>query len=546
MMRYFSAFSILFLLASLAQAQSSVRGKVTDPMGEPLPDVVVRVLEQEKGAQTNENGIYSFSRLNPGNCQLVFSYIGFKTQTQSVTLENDHPLILDIVLQEDIAETEEIVIEAQKMGEIDKKKVEIVNKITPQEIKLLPSLGTPDLAQYLQVIPGVVFTGDQGGQLFVRGGTPVQNLVLMDGAIVYNAFHTLGLFSVFDTDYIRKVDVYTGGFGAQYGGRLSSVMDIKTRNGNFNTVGAKLHVNPITSGVLIEGPIFKKAGEQLASVSYLLSARKCYLDQTSKSLYSYVNDTTGLPFSFVDLYGKITLGNGSNQLSLFGFHQQDQVSYAYPSSYKWRSTGGGAYFNFLPPNSSLILSGNFALSNYLNEQQSRDEIYPRKSQINGFNSRINFAYILNSINELAYGIQMLGFRTDLSFTNGLDGRTMQTVNNTEFAAYVLYKKVIRSRSLSPDGQATYKDRAVLEPSMRAHYYNEHGRVMFEPRLRAKFNFRKFSLQFATGVYSQNLIAATSDRDVVVLFQGFMTAPEDVANRKFSYALEKAYHVLGDI
>ena len=100
-------------------------------------------------------------------------------------------------------------------------------------MRQIPTVGgQADLAQYLQVLPGVIFTGDQGGQLYIRGGSPIQNKVLLDGMIVYNPFHSIGLFSVFDTDLMRNADVYTGGFNADFGGRISSVMDITTRDGN--------------------------------------------------------------------------------------------------------------------------------------------------------------------------------------------------------------------------------------------------------------------------------------------------------------------------
>jgi len=105
-------------------------------------------------------------------------------------------------------------------------------KIDPVVINKLPSVGEPDVAQYLQVIPGVVFTGDQGGQLYIRGGLPVQNKVLMDGICIQNPFHSIGLFSVFDSETMKHADVYSAGFGAEYGGRTSSVMDVRIRDGN--------------------------------------------------------------------------------------------------------------------------------------------------------------------------------------------------------------------------------------------------------------------------------------------------------------------------
>src|SRR5690606_13999774 len=133
-----------------------------------------------------------------------------------------------------------------------------VVKISPKEIKQLPTIGgEADLAQYLQVLPGVVFTGDQGGQLYIRGGSPVQNKVLMDGMIVYNPFHSIGLFSVFETDIIRNADVYTGGFTAEYGGRISSIMDTTTRDGNSKYFGGKVGFSPSGAKLLLEGPLKK-------------------------------------------------------------------------------------------------------------------------------------------------------------------------------------------------------------------------------------------------------------------------------------------------
>ena len=133
-----------------------------------------------------------------------------------------------------------------------------VIKLTTKSINRLPSIGgEPDIAQFLQVLPGVIFTGDQGGQLYIRGGAPIHNKVLLDGMTIYSPFHSIGFFSVFDTDIIKKADVYTGGFGAQYGGRISSIMDIKTRDGNKKRVTGKLSANSFSGKILVEGPILK-------------------------------------------------------------------------------------------------------------------------------------------------------------------------------------------------------------------------------------------------------------------------------------------------
>ncbi len=533
--------------ALLAQETGTLRGLVRDPEGEPLVDARVSIPALGRGAFTNTEGVFSIPRVPAGTHVLLISYIGYDTLRQSVTLAPGQTLTLSLRLRESARQMETIEVIGKRMGEIDRKTVDVaVQPITTAEIKLLPSLGTPDLAQYLQVLPGVVFTGDQGGQLFVRGGTPIQNLTLLDGAIIYNPFHTIGLFSVFDTDILRTVDVYSAGFGGEYGGRVSSVMDIRTRNGNFQRYEGKVFGNTLASGLLLEGPIWKRKDREQGIGSFLVSARECYLDQMSRpgQLYGGIPDSAGLPFRFRDLYGKLTLGSGANQISFFGFHQRDEVSYGFPSDYSWRSTGYGTNFIFLPPESQLIISGNLAVTNYRNKQTAADEAFPRSSLVGGFNSRINFAYIFNSINQLDYGVQLLGFRTDLEFTNGLGIITQQENFNTEMAGYAKYKYLIQTGGQT-EGSKPF-DRAVIEPSVRLHYYNDQGHIALEPRLRGKLNFKGFSLQGALGWYTQNLISSNSDRDVVQLFQGFLTAPDDLPNPVLGHNLQAAWHALGGI
>ena len=537
---------ILFLFSigvSYIYAQNaSLKGTVKDSNGEPITGATVYLPELKQGTYTNDQGIYSFSKLPEGLISIRFTYLGYDTVNQTVELKNNKTIVLNVNLRESAMELETIEIVDEKLNQMEPNKVTTgLIKISTKEINMVPTLGTPDLAQYLQVVPGVVFTGDQGGQLYIRGGTPIQNLTYLDGAIIYQPFHSIGLFSVFDTDILRNVNVYSAGFSAEYGGRVSSVIDIETRNGNFNKISAKFHTNPFTSGALLEGPLFKSNGQPVAS--FLLSSRVLHIDKTSKSLYHYINDTVGLPFNFWDTYGKVTFGAGANSLNLFGFYQTDNVNYGFPSNYRWKTFGGGTQFRFLPSNSLMNLSGNLAFSNYRNTLQAVTENFDRYSQIAGFNGSFNFGYIFNSVDEFNYGIQLLGFRTDFVFTNSLGLITSQQNNNTEAAGYLKYKKVFRKKMELPNGEVTYISRWVLEPSFRLHYYNDHSYISAEPRFKAKLNLHQFSINIATGLYSQNLVAATSDKDIVVLFQGFLSAPEAAANQQFKHNLQTGYHYL---
>ncbi|MDW8158672.1 MAG: TonB-dependent receptor [Bacteroidia bacterium] len=492
--------ALFWLLPFITKAQSSIQGTVKDESGEPVVDARVELLPTPLGTLTNVDGIFSFSKIQAGNYTLRITFLGMDTLNYPISVPPNKNLTLNLVLREKITQLETIEVVGQKLGEIDKIRITPgVTKVSMRDINLIPTLGAPDLAQYLQVLPGVVFTGDQGGQLFIRGGTPIQNMVLMDGAIIYNPFHSIGLFSVFDTDYIRTVDVYSAGFSAEFGGRISSVLDLKTRNGNFKEQSGKIHLNTLTTGALLEGPI-AKGSRNIALASYLVSARHCFLEQSSRTLYSYMPDTMGLPFNFTDLYGKVTLGSGYNQISLFGFFQRDAVNYSFPTQYNWYSYGGGTNFMFIPPSTSVIISGNISYTDFINKQRIIDERFPRESKIGGFSSRFNFSFIYNSINDLNLGFQILGFQTEYKFTNSLGLSASQPVNyNTEAAGYVKLKHVLRTRRLDTRGQVIYFNRWVLEPSIRLHYYNEQGRVSFEPRFRAKLNFHRISFQLASGL-----------------------------------------------
>lgn len=529
------------LLPLAGWGQGTLRGTVLDEDGLPVPGAVVELPLLQMGAQTNGDGLWAINKVPVGKQWVRVVYFGYDTLKQEVTVEQGRVHTLTLYLQTYQQQT--IVIE-DVHGEINRNRPDAgVTKISAKDIMSLPSLGSPDLSQYLQVLPGVVFTGDQGGQLYIRGGTPVQNMTLMDGVIVYNPFHSIGLFSVFDPEYIREVDVHSAGFPAQYGGRVSSIMNIQTRPGSFRSFKGKVHTNTLTSSVLLEGPLMPKKGQALSNGSWLFSGRTLYMDQTAPKLYSYANEPLGLPFNFLDLYGKVSLGNGVNRVNAFGFRQQDNVNFAYPSSYSWRSTGGGLNFTLLPDNTNLVFTGGLGISNYRTEQNDAVDNFPRYSEVGGFNSRLNFAYLLNSVDEFSFGIQMLGFRTEFEYANSLGLTTQNQDNNTEFAGYFNYRKVFRQRTTLPSGEVSTFSRFVLEPGIRFHYYNDHAYLSSEPRLAAKLNFRGFSIQGLWGMYTQNLLATISDRDVVVLFQGYLAAPENIPDRRRSHSLQLGTHYM---
>ncbi|HSN50310.1 MAG TPA: TonB-dependent receptor, partial [Bacteroidales bacterium] len=302
-----SLFFITFLQSSVFAQFGTVRGFVYESeTGEPVIFTNVYFYHSSIGAATDVNGYFAITRIQPGTYTLMVTYLGFDTLKMEVSIKANEIVTKKLYLTKATYNLEEVNVSAQRQDKKTETQTSII-KITPKEISSIPSIGgQPDLAQYLQVLPGVVFSGDQGGQLYIRGGPPVQNKVLLDGMTIYNPFHSIGLFSVFDVDILKNVEVYTGGFGAEYGGRVSSVMDVTTRDGNKNRLSGKVDFSTFGGKILLEGPIFKAKSIDGTSTSFIFSAKNSYLAQSSKIFYKSI-DKNGLPYNYLDIYGKMSI-----------------------------------------------------------------------------------------------------------------------------------------------------------------------------------------------------------------------------------------------
>jgi hypothetical protein len=531
-------FFVLFLFTAVARAQvtGDIRGFIYEKeSSEPAIYTSVFLKGTPYGTQTSLEGYFSLTKIPPGNYTLMVTSIGFDTLSIPVTVKGHDIQTKKLYLEKSVIEFREVNVSAER--EVARTETGVsVNKITPKEISELPSVGgEPDLAQYLQVIPGVVSSGDQGGQLYIRGGTPVQNRVLLDGMTIYNPFHSIGLYSVFDNDIIRGAEVYTGGFGAEYGGRISSIIDVTTRDGNKNRFGGKVSAGTFTAKVNLEGPLKKQTEETGGSSSFLFSGRTSYLDQSSKLFYSYV-DKDGMPYSFTDLYGKLSFnGAKGSKISFFGFRFADRADYQHVAEYKWNSAGGGTKFVLVPAGSSVLTEGHVAYSNYDITLTEGDGL-PRQSSIGGYNFGLDFSYFILK-NVFKYGIEINGLSTDLLYYNTAGLSYNEAKTSTDLYGYLDYKWVTKQ--------------LVVEAGVRINYYSGFDELSPEPRLSVKYNATdKVRLKAASGIYTQNLLSATSDRDVVNLFYGFLTGSSNVPStfrgEPVTSYIQKAYHLIGGV
>lgn len=533
---------MFFSFSSYAQT-GTIKGFVYDEeTGQPMIFTSVYLMGTTYGTSTDDNGYYTISKVPYGKYKLLATSIGFDSAVVEIVLSRENQLISkQLYIKESAIQLEGVEISAEGQEKRTEVKMSVV-KLTPKQIKKIPSIGgEPDLAQYLQVLPGVVFTGDQGGQLYIRGGSPIQNLVLLDGMTIYNPFHSIGMFSVFDTDVLKTADVYTGGFGAEYGGRISSVMDIKTRDGNRQRTAGNLSATTFGAGALIEGPLGNTDQLGGSKTSFLLSAKHSYLDNSSDLFYEGIG-REGLPYSYTDIFGKFSLnGSNGNKVNLFGFNYRDKVDFKKIAGFEWVANGFGTNFVLVPGQTSTLIEGNIAYSDYdiqVNEPEGSTAVSQRRSSINGFNFDLGFTKF-NGDNETKYGFAINGYKTDFSYFNASDVQFSQVENTTEIAAYVAFTFNI--------------GKLVLEPGFRLQYYASLSTASPEPRLAFKYNVTDdFRIKAAGGYYSQNLVSATSDRDVVNLFYGFLSSPTSVPDefterngdvRQIDVAIQKAEHAI---
>jgi hypothetical protein len=529
--------TLLFSANRLTAQSATLRGHVyNEATGEAIPFSTIFLDGTELRAVSDLDGFFIFSNVPPGSYTVEATFIGYDTLTAAVTLVNDQVKYLKLFMAETAIQLQTINVSAsleQRRNEVNFSKI----TVTPKQIKALPSAGgEADIAQYIQVLPGVISTGDQGGQIYIRGGSPVQNKVLLDGMTIYNPFHSIGFFSVFETEAIKSAEVLTGGFGAEYGGRISAIVDLKTRDGDKTHLGGLVSASPFQVKGLLEGPIIPFEADKGGSASFLLTGKHSYLDKTSPKLYDYATeDSLGLPYRYTDIYGKASfLSKGGSKVDFFGFSFADGVNLQDIANLDWNSGGGGMSFKLIPTSSNLIISGTVAYSKYDITLQEADEA-PRRNAIGGFNALLDFTYYGKN-SQVNYGFDLNGFSTDFAFENFVGINFEQNENTTEIGGYLTWRQKAGA--------------IIIEPGIRTQFYASLGNFSLEPRLALKSNFSdRFRLKFAFGRYSQNLISTVNERDVVNLFVGFLSGPEERIFKPGTESatndkLQKSLHMLG--
>ena len=404
-MKQFSIFLLLWVLTMPAIAE--IAGVVTlsgylknKANGEALIGATVYIPELKTGVITNPYGFYSIS-VAPGNYSVSFSFIGYQTQSPSINLTTSQQF--NLMLEEETKQIDEVVVTGEKKNRNVENLQMSMEKVQVKMIKKLPSfMGEIDIIKSITLLPGIQNGGEGSSGLYVRGGGPDENLMILDEAPVYNASHLLGFFSVFNSDAINDVQVYKGGIPAEYGGKASSVIDIRMKDGNSQKLGMSGGIGNISSRLTVEAPIIKDKW------SFIVSGRRTYADYLGKLMGIEQLKENQLYFYDLNLKTNAQI-NAKNRIYLSAYTGNDYFKVGESIYMKWGNLTSTARWNHLFTdklfsNTSLI----FSRYNYnLGVPGSGADQFDWTSQISDYNFKQDFSWYLNSKNKLTLGLNLI-------------------------------------------------------------------------------------------------------------------------------------------
>lgn len=394
--------ALCFSSWAMAQQKYQVSGTVKDQKnGELLIGVSVKVAEDPSiNVIANEYGFYSLS-LPEGSYKVIISYPGYKDFEQQITVNQNIKLDLPLSQQEQAAKTiDEVVITGIKKDKNLTSAQMGTETLSIKNIEKLPVLfGEKDVMKTIQLLPGIKSNGEGSSGFSVRGGATDQNLILLDEAPVYNASHLLGFFSTFNSDALKDASIIKGNSPAQYGGRLSSVMDVKMKDGNNKDYNINGGIGLISSRLSVEGPIQKEKS------SFIVSGRRTYADLFLKTSKDYKDNK--LYFYDLNLKANYQI-NENNRLYLSGYFGRDVLGLGNTFSTDWGNTTATLRWNSII-NSTLFSNTSFIYSNYDYKISltSNDNTFGLNSKIQDWNLKQDFTWFAGNKHSVRFGLQSI-------------------------------------------------------------------------------------------------------------------------------------------
>ena len=462
---------------SLSQDRYTISGFIQDfNSGESLIGVSIYESKSFKGTSTNQYGFYSLT-LDKGEYEIVYSFIGYKTITKKITL--DRNIRTNISLKTDAILTKEVIVKGERLD----KNVASSNmsqvKLKVESVKELPViLGEVDVLKSAQLLPGIQSGGEGNSGLYVRGGGPDQNLILLDEAVVYNAAHLFGFFSVFNADAIKDMNIIKGGMPAEYGGRLSSVIDITMKDGNNKRFQADGGIGLLSSRLTLQGPIQKEKS------SFIVSGRRTYIDVLAQPFMNEENAFSGSGYYFYDLTTKVNYKlSDKNRLYLSGYFGRDVFDFINSDngigiSIPWGNATTSLRWNHLF-NDKLFVNTSVIFTDYrfqFNIAQSDFE-FKIYTGINDWNTKVDFLYQPNQRNTIRFG-------TNYTYHKFVPGNATGRSGEVEFAPDEVYTQYSNEGALYFSNDIELSDEIKAHLGLRYSSFQYKGNITFREYIKS--------------------------------------------------------------
>jgi hypothetical protein len=504
-------FLLLLTCISLsAQNFGRLRGFVTDSTsGEALPYANVYLEDIQNGASTDERGLFLINQI-PADLiyEVNISFVGYETKKVNVFIKPNSITELNVELAPQNYELNQI----EKLGEkiILENDTDIgLERLTVKKIQSLPQGVEIDIFRSLQYIPGVQSTGDVSAKYYVRGGTGDQNLVLINGATLYNPFHALGLFSVIDPEMINSVDFYKGGFSSQFGGRVSSVLNVITKNGNRNKFSSTASASFLSGKILFEGPI--------PNGSFILTGRKSY----SNAVFDKFLNSSNVPIDFYDTSFKLNFSNDNiirnGRFYFFGFISDDKIDEedAVSEDFQWSNNLFG--FEWVQVyDVSLFSRMGITYSSFEGKViPNLSGVKQKENLVSDVTFSMDFNYVWPSKDEIGFGVNFKSVDTKLLIENSVGAISDVKKYAGSFLIYSKYK-FLRWDNFGLDLGFRFNITGLTEE----------GNFTFEPRLNTTYNLFPFlRVKASAGVYIQELATISDERDIISIFEPWTILPD---------------------
>lgn len=509
--RFFLLTVLTFLLNLniFSQDLGRLRGLVTDSTsGETLAFCNVFIRELNTGSSTNERGLYLINSI-PANQEytVTVSYVGYKTKEIEVFIKSGQLTNADVKLVPLSIELQTI----EKIGDkiIEKNTTDLgLERISIRQLEILPKGVETDVMRSLQYLPGVRSTGDVSARYYVRGGTGDQNLVLLNGVTVYNPFHSLGLFSVIEPDIINSVEFHKGGFSSEYGGRLSSVLNIISKDGNKNRFGFKGSSSLLTAKGMIEGPI--------PNGSFLISGRKSHSNNVLKK---FLNDQV-VPIDFYDFSFKLNYSSkdffGNAKFSLFSFLSGDDLIYDDPlrEGFNWKNNLIG--FEWLQIYDVPIFSRlGVSLSQFEgNVIPNASSLKPRRNELKDFTISFDLNVFFSNKDEFVTGIKINTIDSKLFIENQLGVSSDINRFAGNISIYGKYK-LLRFENFGAD----------IGSRLNVSGFNSNTGAIPEPRVSLIYRILpSLAVKGSWGIYLQELTSVSDENEIISVFEPWIIIP----------------------